>query len=63
MSATEGRTPGNQRTRPAPGGRSPIFARVAASLVLMVYVAGLSVNAWVERRLGLQGENSMEDLV
>jgi hypothetical protein len=43
--------------------RSALLARVAASLVLVVYVAGLSMNAWLERRIGLQGESSMEDIV
>jgi hypothetical protein len=36
---------------------------VAALLVLLVYGAGLCVNAWLERRLDLRGENSLEDLV
>jgi hypothetical protein len=36
---------------------------LAALLVLVVYAAGLSVNAWLERRIGLQGESSMEDTV
>jgi hypothetical protein len=38
-------------------------ARLAALLVLVVYVGGLSVNAWLERRGGWQAESSMEDLV
>jgi hypothetical protein len=36
---------------------------LAALLVLVVYAAGLSVSAWLERRIGSQGESSMEDLV
>jgi hypothetical protein len=43
--------------------RSASLARLAALLVLVVYAAGLSVSAWLERRIGLQGESSMEDLV
>jgi hypothetical protein len=33
VSATEGRAAGNQRSRPGPGGRSPLLARLAALLV------------------------------
>ncbi|HZF59816.1 MAG TPA: hypothetical protein VEZ19_15240 [Rubrobacter sp.] len=43
--------------------RSASLARLAALLVLVVYAAGLSVSAWLERRIGSQGESSMEDLV
>ncbi len=32
-------------------------------LVLLLYGAGLCVNGWLERRLELRGENSLEDLV
>ena len=63
MSVGEAREPGNQRTHPASGRPSPRFARAAALLVLIVYAAGLSVNAWLEGRISLQGENSLEDLV
>jgi len=38
-------------------------ARVAALLVLLVYVAGICANAWLERRLGLQSEDPAEDVV
>lgn len=41
----------------------PFVARVAALLVLLVYVAGICANAWLERRLGLQSENPAEDVV
>jgi len=34
-----------------------------ALLVLLVYVAGISANAWLERRLDLQSERSAEDVV
>lgn len=61
MSVREAREPANERTRPSPGGGSRLFARAAALLVLVVYVAGISVNAWLERRLGLRDENPMED--
>src|SRR3712207_8797985 len=40
-----------------------MLARFAALVVLVVYAAGMFVNAWVERRLDLQGEDSLEDLV
>ncbi len=61
MSIREAREPANERTRPSPGGGSRLFARAAALLVLVVYVAGISVNAWLERHLGLRDENPMED--
>ncbi|CAA9495741.1 MAG: hypothetical protein AVDCRST_MAG12-2352 [uncultured Rubrobacteraceae bacterium] len=63
MSAAENGAAGDRRARTTPDGRSALLARVAALLVLLVYVAGLCVNAWLERRLGLRGENSLEDLV
>jgi hypothetical protein len=44
-------------------GRSSLFARAAALLVLIVYVAGVSATVWFERRLGLQDENPAEDVV
>jgi len=31
--------------------------------VLLVYIAGISANGWLERRLGLQSEHSAEDVV
>lgn len=44
--------------------RGPLFARVAAWLVILVFVAGISVTAWLERRLGPLGENNpTEDAV
>jgi hypothetical protein len=46
-----------------PGRSRRLAARAAALLVLVVYVAGLSANTWLERRIGLRGESSMEDLV
>ncbi len=61
MSIREAREPANERTRPSPAGPSPPLARAAALLVLVVYVAGLSVNVWLERRIGLRDENPMED--
>jgi len=53
LTQTENGVAGNPK-RPAP---------LAALLVLVVYAAGLSVTVWLERRIGLQGENSLEDLV
>ena len=43
--------------------KRPLVARGAALLVLLVYVAGLSANAWLERRLDLQSEHPAEDVV
>jgi hypothetical protein len=44
--------------------RTRLFvARVAALLVLVVYVAGICANAWLEHRLGLQSEDPAEDVV
>ena len=63
MSAAGGGAAGDRRTWTTSGGRSAPLARVAALLVLLVYGAGLCVNAWLERRLDLRGENSLEDLV
>ncbi len=44
-------------------GRSSLFGRAVASLVLIVYVAGVSATVWFERRLDLQDENPAEDMV
>ena len=63
MSAAGGGAAGDRRARTTPGGRSAPLARVVALLVLLLYGAGLCVNAWLERRLDLRGENSLEDLV
>ena len=38
-------------------------AWVAALLVLLLYVAGICANAWLERRLGLRDENLAEGMV
>ncbi len=43
--------------------KRPLVARGAALLVLLVYVAGISANGWLERRLDLQSEHSAEDMV
>jgi hypothetical protein len=45
------------------GRTRPFIARVAALLVLLVYVGGICAHAWLERRLGLQNENPAEDVV
>ena len=63
MSAAGGGAAGDRRTWTTSGGRSAPLARVAALLVLLVYGAGLCVNAWLERRLDQRGENPLEDLV
>jgi hypothetical protein len=62
---TYGKEPPTETVNGAAGTpkRSAPLARLAALLVLVVYVAGLSVNAWLERRIGLRGENSLEDMV
>jgi len=41
----------------------PFVARVAGLLALLLYVAGICVNAWLERRLGPRGQNPAEDAV
>ena len=63
MSVAGGGAAGGRRARTTPGGRSAPLARVVALLVLLLYGAGLCVNAWLERRLDLRGENTLEDLV
>ncbi|HEX6710015.1 MAG TPA: hypothetical protein VF068_06750, partial [Rubrobacter sp.] len=55
MSATAGRRAGN------PG--SPLFARVVAWLVVLIYVVGISANYWLERRLHLRDEHPLEDVM
>ena len=62
---TYGKEPPTETVNGAAGNpkRSASLARLAALLVLVVYAAGLSVSAWLERRIGSQGESSMEDLV
>jgi hypothetical protein len=62
---TYGKVPPTETVNGAAGNpkRSASLARLAALLVLVVYAAGLSVSAWLERRIGSQGESSMEDLV
>jgi hypothetical protein len=59
----EDRTPANQRTRPPSGRWSAMLARVAATLVLIVYVAGIAANVWLDRRIGPGGGNPVEDVV
>src|SRR5215210_6031729 len=44
-------------------GRRRLPARVASLLVLLVYVAGIYANAWLERSIGLQSEDPAEDVV
>jgi hypothetical protein len=40
-----------------------MLARVAATLVLIVYVAGIAANVWLDRRIGPGGGNPVEDVV
>ena len=42
---------------------SPFVARVAGLLVLLLYVSGICAYVWLERRLGLQGDQPAEDAV
>jgi hypothetical protein len=44
-------------------GRSPLLARAVAWLVVLLYLAGMCVTIWVERRLRLQGEKPVEDVL
>ncbi len=46
-----------------PSGRALLFARVVAWLTVILYVAGNFAHVWLKRRLGLQGGNSVEDVV
>ena len=43
--------------------RSPLLARAVAWLVVLLYLAGMCVTIWVERRLGFQDENPVEDVL
>ena len=47
----------------APRPRRLLLARVTAWLVVLLYVAGMGVTIWIEGRLGLQGEDPVEDVV
>ncbi|HEX2741574.1 MAG TPA: hypothetical protein VHM69_14110 [Rubrobacter sp.] len=55
MSARESRRVGDQR--------SPLFARVVAWLVVLIYVAGTGANIWLQDRLDVQGDPLLEDVL
>ncbi len=41
----------------------PLFGRVVAWLIVTLYVAGMFTTAWLERRLGLQNGDPVEDMI
>ncbi|QIN83835.1 hypothetical protein GBA63_15215 [Rubrobacter tropicus] len=47
----------------APSGRRVLLARLAAGMVLVLYVAGIAVNRWLDRRIGPGGGNPVEDAI
>ena len=47
----------------AMSGRKALFARLAAATVLVLYVAGIATNAWLDRRIGPGGGNPLEDVI
>ncbi len=47
----------------APAGRRALFARLAAVLVLLAYLAGIVANAWLDRSTGPRDGNSAEDAI
>jgi hypothetical protein len=60
---SENRASGRSQATPTRSrGWALLFARVVAWLVVPVYVAGMSVTAWLERRIGLGGEAPVEDV-
>ena len=61
---SENRAAGRSEAQPAgPRGRTPLFARVVAWLVVPVYVAGMSAIILLERASRLQDRISAEDAV
>ena len=63
MGVTGGRTPANRRSRPESGRWSAMLARAAALIVLVLYVAGIAANRWLDRRIGPGGGNPVEDAI
>jgi hypothetical protein len=63
VGVTGGRTPANRRTRPESGRWSAMLARVAAAMVLVLYIAGIAANRWLDRRIGPGGGNPVEDAI
>ncbi len=47
----------------APSGRKVLFARLAALMVIVLYVAGIAANRWLDRRIGPGGGNPVEDVI
>ena len=60
---TENRAAGGSEAPPAGLRKRALFARAVAWLVVHVYVAGMCAIVLLERRLGLQGEDSLEGLI
>jgi len=63
VGVTGGRTPANRRSRPESGRWSAMLARAAALIVLVLYVAGIAANRWLDRRIGPGGGNPVEDAI
>ncbi len=47
----------------APSGRKVLFARLAASMVIVIYVAGIAANAWLDRLIDPQSGDPVEDAI
>ena len=47
----------------APSGRKVRFARLAALMVIVLYVAGITANAWLDRLIGPRSGNPAEDAI
>ena len=54
---------GDRVTSAAPSGRALLLGRVAASLVVLFFIAGTFARGWLESRLVLPVENPVEDAV
>jgi len=47
----------------APSGWKVLFARLAASMVIVFYVAGITANTWLDRLIGPRSGNPAEDAI
>ena len=46
-----------------PARLGPLLGRLAASMVLVFYVAGIAANAWLDRIIGPRGGDPVEDAI